>query len=308
MAKRTKTRKVLRRRHTTAGRVLPPVDIRNPSAIGDLLTRIRKGPITVVLVYADWCGHCKDFKPIFERAEKSPNRTAQTVKVNDVMFPQVTDAIKNKLNVNAKPMNVEGYPSVILVDKNGNMIKNVAPVKNEETMKKLMESSGTLAEEAELGSMPDAVPEEGLKEPEAEPGNSLPPLNANSANSTNSARSIGSLVPASQRKSNLANITNEQDITAMPEQVSSSVIEPPSEEAITNDFIQSANSANMGKRQQGGSLLAILGQSAYKLAPAGVLLGLAGATVMRRKRTMKGGRRTVKRRRIQRKKTMRRRR
>lgn len=305
MVKRTKTRKVLRRRQSTAGRVLPPVDIRNPSAIGDLLARIRKGPITVVLVYADWCGHCKDFKPIFERAEKSPNRTAQTVKVNDVMFPQVTDAIKNKLNVNAKPMNVEGYPSVILVDKNGNMIKNVAPVKNEETMKKLMESSGKLAEEAELGSMPDAVPEEGRKEPEAEPGNSLPPLNANSANSANSARSIGSLVPASQRKSNLANITNEQDITAMPEQASSSIIEPPSEEAITNDFIESANSV---KRQQGGSLLAMLGQSAYKLAPAGVLLGLAGATVMRRTRAMKGGRRTVKRRRIQRKKTMRRRR
>jgi thiol-disulfide isomerase/thioredoxin len=247
-----------------------------------------------VLVYADWCGHCKEFKPIFENAEKSPNRTAQTVKVNDVMFPQVTDIIKNKLNMNATPMSVEGYPSVILVDKKGNMIQNVAAVKDQGTMNSLMEKAGTLAAKASVNNTRSkSKNNSGTNVLEGKP---LPPLRV-SPNSiapsvnvepvgVNVEKSIGSY----RNKSNVAkSLENEQDITSVPTSV-----EPPS---IENDIIaNSANSANSqpnSRRQGGGGLLAALGSSAYQLAPAGVLLALA-ATMKRRGRGGRGRARRVK--------------
>jgi thiol-disulfide isomerase/thioredoxin len=272
----------LRHRNTTAGRVLPPVDIRSPSGIGELLKRIRKGPVTIVLVYADWCGHCKDFKPIFEKAEKSPNRTAQTVKVNDVMFPQVTDAIKNKLNNNATPMTAEGYPSVILVDKEGNMIKNVTPVKDESTMTSLMEKAGTIANE--MNNMSKAGPVKPLPSLNVSK-NSIAPSSGVATVSANVSRSMGSLRNSAKVAKSLA---NEESLTAVPEEVSSS-IEPP---AMEDDIIanNSANSSRGGLKQGGGGLLAALGHSAYHLAPAGILLGLAASVAKSRRKTRRGGR------------------
>ena len=283
----------LRHRNTTVGRVLPPIDIRSPSGLGELLTRIRKGPVTIVLVYADWCGHCKDFKPIFENAEKSPNRTAQTVKVNDVMFPQVTDIIKNKLNMNAKPMSVEGYPSVILVDKKGNMIQNVAAVKDQGTMNSLMEKAGTLAKESEdpianvsmnntrsksknnsgaNASMIEGKPLPSLRVSK----NSIAPSAGVASVSANVEKSIGSLRNASARA---ASLEDEQDMTGVPASV-----EPPTVGEMENDIItNSSNSQEVARRQGGGGLLAAFGSSAYQLAPAGVLLALAASTMKGRK-------------------------
>jgi thiol-disulfide isomerase/thioredoxin len=246
-----------------------------------------------VLVYADWCGHCKDFKPIFENAEKSPNRTAQTVKVNDVMFPQVTDIIKNKMNMNAKPMSVEGYPSVILVDKKGNMIQNVAAVKDQGTMNSLMEKAGTLARESEdpianvsmnntrsksksgaNASMIEGKPLPSLRVSK----NSIAPSAGVVSVSANVEKSIGSLRNASARAASLEE-EEEQDITGVPPSV-----QPPTVGEMENDIItNSSNSQEVARRQGGGGLLAALGSSAYRLAPAGVLLALAARTMKGRK-------------------------
>jgi thiol-disulfide isomerase/thioredoxin len=311
-----KRKPYLRHRNTTTGRVLPPIDIRNPSGIGELLKRIRKGPVTIVLVYADWCGHCKEFKPIFENAEKSPNRTAQTVKVNDVMFPQVTDAIKNRLNMNATPMSVEGYPSVILVDKKGNMIQNVAAVKEQSTMNKLMESAGTLAEKS-VSKTPNSArsnmtAEDEYEDEDEDPssvnamvGKPLPPIRvsknsmAPSANvasvSANVEKSIGSF---RNSKTKAASIENEQKVTSVPPVASAgsdanevSVTTPPGSALLKEDMVSdNTDVTRMRTRQGGGGLLAALGSSAYQLAPAGVLLALA-ATMKRRGRGRGRGRR-----------------
>ena len=307
MARRSQTRRkpgrrgqYLRHRNTTSGRVLPPIDIRSPSGLGELLKRIRKGPVTIVLVYADWCGHCKEFKPIFENAEKSPNRTAQTVKVNDIMFPQMTDAIKHKLNMNATPMSVEGYPSVILVDKKGNMIQNVAAVKDQGTMNSLMEKAGTLAKESvakTATSIRSTTNEEGgPRTMNIMAGKPLPSLRvpknsmAPSANvasvSANVEKSLGSFRNSSAKASS---IENEQPVTSVPPVASAgsdanevSVTTPPGSDLIEDDIV-SNESPMRSARQGGGGLLAALGSSAYQLAPAGVLLALA-ATMKRRGR------------------------
>ncbi len=91
------------------GRLMPPVDIREEDQLKELEKRIAEGPLTLVLVYADWCGHCQSFKPKMEELEKCDGRSVQTARIRDDMFP------KSVLS-NTK---IEGYPTLMLVKKNG---------------------------------------------------------------------------------------------------------------------------------------------------------------------------------------------
>ena len=106
------------RPRSVMGRLLPPVDITSPSQLNELDKRIKSGPLTLVLVYADWCGHCQHFKPMMSELEKCKDRSIQTARVRDDMFP------KSSIS-SAK---IEGYPSLLLVKENG----EVASFKNSE--------------------------------------------------------------------------------------------------------------------------------------------------------------------------------
>ena len=97
------------RSRSVMGRLMPPVDIQNESQLGELKKRISAGPLTLVFVYADWCGHCQSYKPKMEELEAMPDRTIQTARIRDDMLP------KSSLS-NAK---LEGYPTLMLVKKNG---------------------------------------------------------------------------------------------------------------------------------------------------------------------------------------------
>ncbi len=94
------------------GSLLPPVDIREPNQLNELDKRIQIGPITLVLIYADWCGHCKRFKPMMDELENSPGRTVQIARVRDTILPQ--SAVANIPN--------EGYPSLMLIKPNGDAV------------------------------------------------------------------------------------------------------------------------------------------------------------------------------------------
>jgi len=91
------------------GRLLPPVDINNANSLSELDKRISIGPITLVLVYADWCGHCQRFKPNMEKLENLSGRSIQTARIRDDMLPQ--SSLKNT--------KINGYPSLLLIDKSG---------------------------------------------------------------------------------------------------------------------------------------------------------------------------------------------
>jgi hypothetical protein len=86
--------------------------------------------------------------PHFDAAAKSPNRSIQAVKVQDTMLPAVNQVLTSNINKQAQPLNVEGYPSIIVVDKNGNKVTDIEAVRDTKTMTKLMENAGPLAEQA----------------------------------------------------------------------------------------------------------------------------------------------------------------
>jgi thiol-disulfide isomerase/thioredoxin len=125
------------------GQILSPVNITNTSQLKDLDDRIKIGPVTLVFVYADWCGHCQRFKPMMDELEGLPGRSVQTVRIRDDMFPKSTIA--------NTPL--EGYPSLLLIKNNSEPITfktnngtvtNVIPEHNDMSqMKAIVKNAGT---------------------------------------------------------------------------------------------------------------------------------------------------------------------
>jgi len=142
-----------RKRQSNAGTMLPPLDVRTPTALKELEKRIKAGPLTIVLVYADWCGHCHEMRPHFDAASKSPNRTVQSVSVNETMLDQVNNTIKH-MNQSAQPLEADAYPTIMVVDNQGNKVSDVEPEKNTAMLTKVMTTptGPPTAEEAEEGA------------------------------------------------------------------------------------------------------------------------------------------------------------
>ena len=67
----------------------------------------------ILFVYADWCGHCQAFKPEWNKFEKICKEGGNTCK-----------AINGDENQElAKKYNIEGYPTILKCDKDGNKIE-----------------------------------------------------------------------------------------------------------------------------------------------------------------------------------------
>jgi thiol-disulfide isomerase/thioredoxin len=141
-----------RRRTAVAGKILPPLDVRSSKQLQEFKKRIQKGPVTFIMVWAPWCPHCHTMMPHFDAASKSPMRTAQSIKVEDKMLPAVNEMLTGQINRAAKPLNVEGFPSIIAVDRQGNVITDIEPIRNTATMTKVMANAGPIAEEAGLNT------------------------------------------------------------------------------------------------------------------------------------------------------------
>lgn len=160
-----------RRRHkvqSTVGNILPPIDVRSPKDIPGFMKRVLAGPVTIVLVYADWCGHCVEFMPKFKSMIRSPERTTQVASIESSMEKQVKDALQ-KNNSQVKPINVEGYPTTLIMDNKGNNLKSIP----RESLLTTLKEGGPLAEKS-IAKSPNMQPP-----PSAEPlPNMQPPPSA----------------------------------------------------------------------------------------------------------------------------------
>lgn len=91
----------------------------------------------LVLFYADWCGHCKNFKPIWDEVASDVN-TGDDKKLMKVNVGNGTDAeqeIMEKYNVN-------GFPTVVLVD-NTNSFQSLEVYEGERTKDSLVQYVNT---------------------------------------------------------------------------------------------------------------------------------------------------------------------
>lgn len=134
-------------RHSTFGRILPPLDVRNPKQLNHIIERITKGPVTVMVVYADWCGHCHKLMPHLKAAANMPQRNVQVLSIRDDMLSGYNKMV-NSVNRSASPIEVDGYPSVLLVGPNGEKLSEIAPTK--EALDSAMVNVAPVAVEAGL--------------------------------------------------------------------------------------------------------------------------------------------------------------
>lgn len=95
-----------------------PVDVRTPEQIPQLEALIHMGPVTFILVHADWCGHCQTYKPKWKEFENTPGRRANIASVHHDMMEKIPGIAKAK---------IEGYPSVIKVEPSGAISEYIVP-------------------------------------------------------------------------------------------------------------------------------------------------------------------------------------
>ena len=69
----------------------------------------------LVLFYADWCKHCKNFKPTWESVSSSIN-TEENKKMISVNVGNNSSESQSLM----KEYNVTGFPTIVLIDQNNN--------------------------------------------------------------------------------------------------------------------------------------------------------------------------------------------
>ena len=248
------------------GRLLPPVDIQNEAQLSELNKRISLGPITLVLVYADWCGHCQRFKPMMEKLENMPGRSIQTARIREDVFP--------KSNISSAK--IEGYPTLMLVKKNG----EVASFKNEAG-----EVTNAIPDHTNMTKMATIVRNVGKNE-----GVEVLEEATNNKSKKNSVISINT--PSIQEMSNKAASPYEA-VPNIPENIVADRMSPKTVETLNNNLVNASNSlltnstkAVQGNKQTGGSLYSQLAMASKDLlVPAALFLGAEG--MRRRRRTKK---------------------
>ena len=73
-----------------------------------------KDDLVLVLLYANWCGHCTRFKPVYTQVSNTYSNLIQFCVVNSDN-PKCKDIIKKYVNA---------YPTILIFNKNGDYIGN----------------------------------------------------------------------------------------------------------------------------------------------------------------------------------------
>jgi thiol-disulfide isomerase/thioredoxin len=295
-----------RHRPSVAGKIMPPLDVRSKSHLSEFKKRIQKGPLTIIMVYADWCSHCHTMMPPFDEASKSPKRSIQSIKLNEQMLPHVNEFVNRNINSSAKPINVEGYPSIILVDNKGNKVTDIEPVRDTKTMSQVMEKSASIANNAGLNMELNEIKAQNTNVGEEEMKGSFTQSevsNNASKSKNNNMKPKNSIVNIQEVPSTLSNMETNEILNKMTKPVNNtrpksnikeeaeevtSLVAPISPPLINSDIENTENPQNpsfntiSGGGRRGGSLMSALARTTYTLAPAAALMATA-ALVMKRK-------------------------
>lgn len=264
-----------RRRSTKIGRISPPLDVRNESSVSAFENLILNGPLTVVLVYADWCGHCTKFKEkMWNKASNMPNKTINTASVHYDMLDKTS--LKNS--------KIEGYPSLLLVGTD----KKPADFRDETTGDK-------------INAMPMPQTQQDLEEVLTTPVTE-PIRNANSF-----AKNLTQTQNLPQKESILSASAASVEAEPIETPVSATIqknayipasiknLETPPNTLTDLVETQQRNRLVLQPKQAGGSLLASLLEITQQAAPSALLLTAASAYGSR------GKTRSIKQRRKQKK-------
>jgi hypothetical protein len=111
------------------------LDIRSPKDIPMFEKLLSKGPMAMVLVYADWCGACTQFKDkVWNNSTLSKTKNVNTAALHYDMLE----------NTSLKNTPVKGYPSMFLVGTDKEAKEVPTPQSSQELLKFDTTSANTL--------------------------------------------------------------------------------------------------------------------------------------------------------------------
>ena len=88
-----------------------------PDKLNEITCPIKDGKTCFLLLYADWCGHCKEFKPVWKNIHSEMKN--ELGDLNTIMA-QIEEKNINKINDTPEFMkNILGYPTIRVIDING---------------------------------------------------------------------------------------------------------------------------------------------------------------------------------------------
>ena len=245
MPKNKKKTKKKHSRRASVSKLSYPVDVRSEKDIPTFLNALKSKNLTIVMVYAPWCGFCQQFMPIFDKLARNPKNTVCPVKIHHEMLPHVNKATNSSLSV-------RGYPSVLLLDSNAKPLTEVQHDEPEK-LKSLMENAGTIAGKVNIGN----------KTISYDPNESPVELSSSNMNS----------YPESESESESE--SDEFNIASISSPRTLKLATPPTPDS---------EEPNVEPVKVGGSLMSIMGKTAYTLAPAAILLAAASRIMKTRKR------------------------
>ena len=126
----------------------PNISVRSPEEVKDLESLIKTGPVTLVLVHADWCGHCQTYKPMWSELENVPGRTANMAMIHHDMVE------KSPTLKNAK---IPGYPTVLKVYQNGHIEEYKGEEKGKTNAVPNMRDMPTMRKEITRSVVPESL-------------------------------------------------------------------------------------------------------------------------------------------------------
>jgi thiol-disulfide isomerase/thioredoxin len=251
------------------------VDVRSGADILGLneLLKKKKNNTIIVLIYADFCGHCTTFKnDVWKHLGAMPNRNAGLVSIHHDQVENTPFAAKT----------INGYPTVFQLKKGQTPEKaeEVKDIRNMEMMKSLAQGDSESPEE-------EARNEE--VQEEAEIINNL--SSKSNKNNSNSPRldSESSKLRNTITKNKVASLLNlatnsvTKPLTVIPNLKSDVLNSQGSAESI--EFNSSSSKKSVKDEKIGGSLYASLLEASKIVAPAALLTG--AVALSKRKKTIK---------------------
>ena len=285
-----------RKRSTKIG----ALDVRSQNEVPNLEKMISIGPLTLVLVYADWCGHCHNFKEkMWNEVNTIPNKSVNTASVHYDMLDKTSLA-------NSK---IEGYPSLLLVgtdkkpadfvEEDGTKTNAMPPPANVSELKSIVQTplptpirnansvAQTIVNRGNMG------PEEEIVEAVSVKPNSIEtvtevieetPMNVVSNNKNRNTVSVSNVISNNKNRNMKPSVVNAPSFKPA---TAESLGVPP--DALT-DLVESqrrqpSSDIQSGGGGRGGGLYAALLEVTKEAAPAAFLLAAASLKAKRSKKT-----------------------
>lgn len=287
-----------RKRSTKIG----ALDVRSQNEVSDLEKMISIGPLTLVLVYADWCGHCHNFKEkMWNEVNTIPNKSVNTASVHYDMLDKTSLA-------NSK---IEGYPSLLLVgtdkkpadfvEEDGTKTNAMPPPANVSELKSIVQTplptpvrnansvAQTIVNRGNMGPEEEVIEAVSVKPNTVESITEVveeTPMNVVSNNKNRNTVSVSNVISKNQNRNTKPSVVNAPSFK--PENAESLGVPPDALTDLVESQRRQPSSSDIqagGGGGRGGGLYAALLEVTKEAAPAAFLLAAASLKAKRSKKT-----------------------